>query len=430
MGRGKKQGSGHALPLARQSALAAPTVPRDEPSVVAAVVDSFKDEAIPLSDARVRLTPADVAKHLAASEAIRPMQSSFEKDKEAWKKSEREFTRKAAKELHELMQRFASSDEGWRAFLKIYARAPHYSMSNMLWAWAQLERKEVRPEGMVLSESGWRALGRTLKPGFKRSYQEGEDGQPSWDDTYAAEMMAPLVVRDKKKEDESPEPGAPKTKVIGFRVFDVYHEDATESKDGSELPKPSWYGSSGSEEDAAKLWQDVERLAEWQGLEIVMEERPRHDLNRPVLVSGQASYERSRKQLKVTKTDRLADQATAALGALMEHFGPQEAAKSDDESKARIVARESAKYAVASLYGLHSERQSFPFLAALAGEDRAVKRVSDDVHKRVSAVLNFLDPVLRMKARGEEEMQAKYGESRAKKRKTQKGRSRKSALAE
>jgi hypothetical protein len=441
MGRGKKRNTGRAAAISLSAPRAAAPA------------------AIALSDSSglVRhLTPADIGKRLAETSALRDLveTSVFERDRQKWKAREKSFTDNVAKQLQEMLKEFASSEDNWRQFIKIYARAPHYSMTNMWWAWAQLARKGVDSQGMVLSETGWKALGRLVKPEYKRSYKQGEDGRPAWDDNYAAEMTAPMVVSDRgtKADDEakSAKPQNPAEaakmpqgvtsprrggRVIGYKVFDVYHEAATESKDGSELPKASWYGATGSDEDAAKLWADIEKVCDWQDINLVVK-RPaaRTDPNLPQIQVASAAYDRATKTLTVYEADTVAAQSVAALSAICDHFGPESAAKDDNEVKSRVLARESAAFALASLYGLQSERQAFAFLADVAQDDRAIKRVSKDVHDRVSAVLAFLDPVMRLKVRGEADLKGKYEESRAakraKQRKAPKGaRHRKSALA-
>lgn len=383
-------------------------------------------EQITLSAGRGRkLSAADVAAKLASAGAVRPLNTAFEKDTEKWKLAEKAFVANASAELHKLVNEFAGSEESWRELLKIYARAPHYSITNLLYAWGALHRKGVRGEGMILSESGWKALGHEIKPEFKRVWRKlKEDGTPDWDDTYAAEMLAPIRVNKKAAEGAvtpSGDPERDRSIVIGWKTFDVYHEDAVQLKAGqAELPKPSWFEATGSDEDAAKLWADVEKLCEWQGLELTVDAPRAQDANRPGLPGAAlASYDRGKAQVRVHRSANLADQASAALGAVCEHFGPETPAKDDIELMRRVVARESAKFALASLYGLASEHQSFTYLSEIAADEKAVKQVTNDVHKRVSAVLAHLDPVLKMKARGETEMNAHYDEVRKAKRKTQ-----------
>jgi hypothetical protein len=382
---------------------------------------------VPLAAPAPRFSPLALAQQLEAAAATRPMVNSFQRNKEEWKKAEREFVNKAAAELHRALKEFAASDEGWREFLKIYSRAPHYSPSNMLWAWAQLARKGVDSEGMILSETGWKALGRKLKPGYRKNFKE------PWDETYAAEMLAPMIVPDKAGTEAARAQNADaksRTKVIGFRSFEVYHEDATEPTDPDspkELPKPSWYQATGSEEDAQKLWADVEELTDRAG--ITLDVRPRNlgDTNNPARDLSIADYDRDSKTLTVHAGSSTADKAAAAIGGLCDHYGPDTPAKDDNQVKERVLARESAKYALCSLYGLASDGQSFNFLSDVAGgEEKAIKRVSEDVHKRVSAILQQLDPVVTMKARGEAEIKSDF-ESRRSKRGTQRVRA--SALA-
>lgn len=398
--------------------------------------------SVPLSSVRGRLSPAEVAKRLAAEGAIRKTQTVFEKDREIWKKKEKEFVSNAAKRLQKLINQYAESDEGWRQLIQIYARAPHYSILNMLWAWAQLEHKGVRADGMIFSESAWKSLGRRVKPEYRRSWKP----EVAWNDKYIAGMLGPIIVRAKDKESENKaaektptlaqavggmnssklkngekgqfvQPTSPypnfSNRVIGFKIFDVYHEDATEPiGEEKDLPRPSWFMASGTPEAAEKLWQDVESIAAWQGLKLELTPSAPTGLS-------QAHYSRAGKIVKVSESSNLADQASAALGALIEHFEPKEPAKNDNEVKMRVVARESAKFALTSLYGLESDKQAFTFLADIAEDEKMLKHVLGDVHSRVVAITNHLDPVLQQKIRGQEDANKEY-QGRAKKRQGQK----------
>lgn len=429
MGRGKRKSGARAQ--------AAPGVPK----------------IVTLSDAttRTRFSPADVAKDLVAAGAIRDMRVSYNPDQVEYKRKEREFVKAASGKLHALMSEYASSDDGWRQLLQIYSHAPHYSITNILWARAQLAHKGVRADGLIFSKTAWKALGRRVKPEYLRQWKPGDDGKPTWDDLYIAGIMSPIFAHQKKgeKEKKAKTPSATPSlatavaqsggsvagqllsqpvdtqykhsnDLIGFRVADVYHEDATEVIEGeAELPRPSWFEATGSDEDAAKLWKDIEYLADLHDVEI---------RTAPATRSGiaQASYDRATNTITLTESDHIADRASAALGALVDHFGPNTPAKDDNEAKARIVARESAKYAIASLYGLASDKQSFTFLADIAQDDKLLKKATDDTHQRVISILNILDPMLKRQALGKKENKTKY-ESRANK---QKGQRRRSMLAD
>jgi hypothetical protein len=337
------------------------------------------------------------------------MRSSFEADRKKYIQREKEFTKKLAQELRREIKHLAASEDGWASLLRIYAKAPHYSPQNMLFARAQLRAKGAPEEGLIFSESAWKALGRRIKPEYRRSYKSDDDGNILWDDSLAAEMLAPMIVTKKLPGDGADEERETSV-MIGFRVFDVYHEDATEPyREGEgEIPRASWFEARGPAESAAALWADIERICEWQGVSLNVAP-PRRSIDRQVLDPlPKAHLDRAGKRLTVTSSDNLAEQAAAALGAVLDLFGPDGPPSNDEEAKARILARESAKYAIASLYGLETQRQSFAFLKDVGADDALLKKTLDDVHARVSRVLNHLDPVLRAKARGEEQMKARH----------------------
>jgi hypothetical protein len=395
--------------------------------------DGASSLALSSGERASRYSPEQIAERLAAAQALRQLRVGFNPDKQAYRDGERQFAERLSKQLQELLAEFASSHAGWGEMLRRYATSPTYAISNMISARAQLARKGVRPDGLILSPTQWKNLGRRVKPEFFRVYKRlAADGLPDFDDTYLCEMLAPnVVVRTEKVTlADGSEEERERRFVVGFRCFDAYHEDATEPLPGQpELPSPSWFQATGSEEDAAKLWEDVKRICEWQDIELELEDAPadrRHGQALPI--GAGADFDRERRRLRVRRAASMADQATSALGALLEAFGPAAPPADDEQAKARILARESAKYAISSLYGLASERQSFAFLSDVAADEKTLKAVVADVHELVKQVLDFLDPAMRMRARGEEERAEQFA-SRRRTRRRQGARARRSALA-
>src|SRR5690606_17717013 len=137
----------------------------------------------------------------------------------------------------------------WRAYLRGYAAMPKYSPLNVLWARSQLLYKGVEEDGLIMSESAWKKLGRRVKeqyarPEAKRDRAYGFDRDRKWDTTYAAEMTRPLgsrrferVVKDTNGDPVLDANGDPIKEVIygapkGYKSMIVYHEAATEAIDG------------------------------------------------------------------------------------------------------------------------------------------------------------------------------------------------------
>jgi hypothetical protein len=318
------------------------------------------------------------------------------------------FVRAALGDLLALSREAAGSDSGWRQLLRAYSHAPDYSIWNTLWARAQLARKGTDPGGVLLSASGWKALGREINPAFLAP-RRGEDRD--WDNRYAALMYQPFHAKGSgfpKKLAELDENGDPKTIWIkgepaGFGVFTAYHENATQGIDGEEapeLPRASWFEATGSETDARQLLDDIRGVCEYEGLTVkhgrLRDQDTLSSANNGLLrtTPDNAIYNRAAKTITVDENVPPAEQSVAALRALCEHFadprGNNEAA--DDYVKFNRAAAESAKFVVASLYGLDSEDQSFPHLTEFTADDKAIKRLNGNVHARVGRILDYLDP--------------------------------------
>lgn len=367
--------------------------------------------------------------------------SNFIADRKKWLEQEKEFIDGVQSDLAAAVRNFASSDESWRNYLKIYAQAPDYSALNNLWARLQLRHKGVDPRGIILSESQWAKLGRRVKaeyampsknprtPAGRRDKRFGYDSDRDWDDRYCVELLMPIgggrFEVELKDEDGNPildENGEPKKRVFyrsprGFKAFKAYHEAATEDIAGGEakpLPAAPWQGASGTEEDAEKLIEDLEqRVAGLMGVEI------RYDLdssrealfesNRDAIqarVQGPARLEEDGKVLRVDPNAPVVDRATAMLGGLCEAVPSDFAPRNDDEIKRRRAAVESAKYAIASLYGLDSGNETFPHLAEIAEHKDGLRKLDSEIHRRTTKILHLIDPRLRMKARAEGEQRA------------------------
>jgi len=362
----------------------------------------------------------------------RDLDPDFISDVSQWKEQEKKFTDEVIKELEVAISEMASSNEGWRKYLKIYAEAPTYSLMNRLLATAQLSRKGVDSKGYVLSESAWKALGRRVKSEFakpiaKRDRAFGYDRDRSWEQKYAVEMLQPLgfngFTRAKKDSNGNPvmdSNGQPKTEFIpvdpkGYKTFIGYHQDSTEALDGGDPPplggdeKPDWADAAaeGNEHGAGKLLAKVQTIC--RGEDVDCELRG--------LGTEQPGAIRDPATGKVTiNTDApITEQATVGL----RYYFQSKLIKDDNRDSEEVrrkqdAAAESAKYVIASLYGLDSDEQAFPHLADIAESAKGLNSLSSMIHRQVSGVMGYLDPVAR--ARSHEDK--KQRESRATRRKS------------
>jgi len=366
-------------------------------------------------------------------------QRGYNKDFDAWKKEEAAYIDSVISALEEATEEFAGSDDNWRRYLKIYSQNPTYTARNIIWADIQLAHKGVTTSGLVLSESAWRALGRRPKekyaqPISRRDKKYGYSSDREWDDRYAAEMMRPLGFRGFNRElkDTNGRPildadGNKVTEFVpieakGYKNFIAYHQDATEALDGGTappLPGTPWAEATGSDDDARDLLNALkDKVFEGEGYSM--------EFDTSLPADGEpASYRASDKTILVNPNASLPDQAT---GALRELFLAENAAHSKDDDDARKrnrAAAESAKFVIASLYGLDAEEQSFPHLAEIAEQKGGLKKLSSRIHDNVKTVLSYLDP----KARAQARQNTEYQESRAAKRKAAQGKKKPSAVS-
>jgi hypothetical protein len=380
---------------------------------------------------------------LSASATRSLSQRNYVADVETWKNQETEYIDGVIAELKRASADYASSDDSWRSYLQMYAQTPEYSALNNLWARAQLNRKGVATEGVLLSESAWAALGRRIKAEYCSPYGRAEGrrdrkyGYPherEWDDRYATEMMQPLgfhgFYRDETDGQGNPildAQGQPKRRFVpvrpkGYKAFVAYHEDATEALDGSTappLPEAPWHGATGSDEDATKLLRDLDQYARANNLTItkapVKTLRDRNGLAREALSS--AHYDAESRTITVDPDQPIAEQAVGTLRAICQAAAGEERLETPEDRQLARAADESAKYVIASLYGLNANDQTFPHLAAISEMDDGVSKLSSRIHTRVKGVLSLLDPKMRAKARIAEET----GQARAERRQTQRG---------
>jgi len=352
-----------------------------------------------------------------------------------------QFIREVMDDLHTLAAEAAASDHTWRAYLRAYAKAPSYSPVNTLLANIQLRHRfkkagiDSDPTALKLSASAWKALGRRVKEQYRAPEGKGEDPSREWDPTYSAYMTKPLGFRRFPKEvdvlDEDGNPtgekktiwvnGAPK----GYGTFRVYHIDATEGLDGGEappLPKAPWANATGSEQDARQLMSDIKRLCLDEGLivDIGSHKAPQPDW-RGVYTQVPEYARLDGNVIRVDADASPADQAVAALKCLCQHYGAKRARGTDEDQLFAQAADESAKFVIASLYGLESDEQTFPKLADIAEDPKKTARLCSEVHQRVSEIFNRLDPTARARALQDAEYRKQYTERRAAKRAAQRG---------
>lgn len=367
---------------------------------------------------------------------VRSLKREFDPDRENWKRREREFISGVVEDLERAARDFASSDEGWRQYLRLYAETPRYSALNNHWARGQLANKGAPSDGLILSETHWKALGRRVKaeyarPEARRDRRFGYERDREWDDRYAAEMMAPvgLIFAKRKVLDRDGNPvldenGEPKMETYSFwrngeanyKSFLVYHEDATEDINGGDpkpLPERPWAQATGSDEDAAQLLADLrDKVFEHRGISLEFQDLGTDD-NEPAarLVEG--------RRLVVDQARPKTEQAVAALGIACQQAGgpvrPGKGEELDDARKRARAAAESAKYVIASLYGLDSKEQAFPEVAEIA-ERGHLKALSGDIHRRVGDLMARLDPLTGLLEAAQKNSRAERAERRKRRR--------------
>jgi len=378
------------------------------------------------------------------SVSTRSLKREFEPDRNSWAEREREFMSKVVGELEQAALHFAATDEGWKAYLRFYAETPHYSAFNNLWARTQLRHNGVEPDGLLLSESQWRRLGRRVKaeyarPEARRDKRFGYDRNRDWDPRYAAEMMRPLgliTIKYKLKDaDGNPildENGEPKYELRRiwrdgqprYSSFLVYHEDATEDLDGGPakpLPSPPWADATGSEEDAERLLEDLRRrVLPGYGLKLELAGEGFEGQGRSARVEGS--------RVIVDASRPKAEQAVAVLGVACERAGgeirPGAGEDADDARKRARAAAESAKYVISSRYGLDSAEQTFTAVAEVARKEGGLRNLTTDIHRRVTTLMHALDPRMRLIAEGNEKARAEARARRAARRQAERDRRR------
>jgi hypothetical protein len=380
-----------------------------------------------------------------AQKVVRPIaKRDFVADYEAFQEQERQFIEGAREELEVGMREFARSGQ-WGAFLRFYTHSPEYSPMNSLWARSQLyykfkqliESGAATPEelgdpadGRFFSATAVKALGARVAERY--FYRPTSD---DFDDRFIVEMCKPLgfngfeevrpVLDAQGRPVIDPATGAPKTRkewirttAKGYGISRAYHTRALEDKDGKPfvLPTMPWENATGSDDDAARLIADLERVCAEEGLAITRTNASasasaltRAATGGDVLAAlpEHAHYDEGARVITVDGSQTQPEQAVALLRAVCEHIGYDRPAKDERERKIRRAASESAKYAIASLYGLATQDQTFPFIVELAEDEKAFSYLATDTHRRVKSVLGYLDPIMRAKARNEGERKAK-----------------------
>jgi hypothetical protein len=360
---------------------------------------------------------------------------TFVDDVEEFRAQEGAFLDGVRETLNEAMRDFVQSGQ-WGDFLRICAQSPDYSFGNNVWAWGQMRKRwedmeergdathdeaEAMLGGRFFSASAARAMGARVKSGFFYTPKDGFDGR------YLVEMLKPLgfegYYKDDAVLDSSGRPvmtssGEPKTKKVfvplrpkGFGVFHAYHQDAlemvekvTDPETGEKgevvrpfaVPDAPWKDATGSEEDAARLMTDLERICQEEGLSVGRSESLR--AFGTAEMPERSRLDRASRTITIDVHSGMPEQAVALLRALCEHVGHDDEPKDEDARRLRRAAEESAKYAVASLYGLESKDQTFPHLIEIADNEKELARVVSDTHRRMQRILSHLDPVMRAKA--------------------------------
>lgn len=339
---------------------------------------------------RRRVLDTDTLSRLAGSDGVRSLSSGFVASTERWREQEREFIRNAVQGLRDAVRTYAASDAGWRDFLSLYAASPYYSPTNTLFVRAQFRAKGVPDEARFYSPSAWRRLGRAVKPEYVRPRSARNLG--GWDDSCAAEILVPFLVPDPLDKAKANAEGRECRLVPrGYKTALVYHEQATEPADGTTPLVESEMIARGDLSAAEALWRDVELVCKSRGIKLEQSSAF------AARAGDSGRWEPLSRRIRVAAAADPAERSAAALRALCESL---ERAHPADEQGRRLsrAAAESAKYVVASLYGIESDQQTFPFLAELSGDEKLLKRLTDETHHRVSEILRVVSPEIRLKA--------------------------------
>jgi hypothetical protein len=363
--------------------------------------------------------------------ATRDLDAPFNKNKEQWKKNEKAYISGVMSELKKATQEYAQSEAGWKEFLQIYSQGPLYTPTNNLWARWQLQHKGMEnPQGMVMSESAWKALGRRVKEEYRKPSKKadaafGYDPDRQWDKSLIVEMTRPAAFGYPQKRDangqkmfdsqgkpiydKDPKKGFP----IGFSAFNAYHEDATESLDGSPA-KPlqetaKWEGIEGDQQAAEKLLDDIEKEICF-GNKINFVQQAVKDKGYGInQVSRQevAKYDKESNTIIVDPQAPKQEQAAAALREVFVALNSQQQSKGSVENKSKRdqTAIASAQYVISSLYGLNTDKQTFPYLKELSQENQDLKEVNSRTHALIGKVVPLLDDRVKTHLRASKEYQ-------------------------
>lgn len=255
-----------------------------------------------------------------------------------------------------------STPEQWKAYLEFGARFHNYSFNNLLWLWAQAEKRGMQPRRFA-GFSTWSEMKHPVKKGEK-----------------AFSVLAPSLVAMKPGE-KGYEPG--KKKVIGFRMvrrtFDV-----SQVEGGEDVPTASAAGY-----DVKTTTGDV-TPAMWLGIEKVSRAN-----GYPMIWDALTGVEGYTEKGRIVLAERFKYSAHGALVAfhemahsllhMAEDYG-YAAHRGIAETEAEAVA-----FVVASAYGINAEGSSAGYISGWAQGDPKViitagTRIMRTAHQIIEAI--------------------------------------------
>jgi hypothetical protein len=120
-----------------------------------------------------------------------------------------------------------------------------------------------------------------------------------------------------------------------------------------------------------------------------------------------AKYDKESNTIIVDPQAPKQEQAAAALREVFVALNSQQQSKGSVENKSKRdqTAIASAQYVISSLYGLNTDKQTFPYLKELSQENQDLKEVNSRTHALIGKVVPLLDDRVKTHLRASKEYQ-------------------------
>ena len=256
-----------------------------------------------------------------------------------------------------------STGDDWRALLDLSAKFHSYSASNLAWLMSQATRR-----GVELTRVG--GFGTWIKLG--RSVTKGEKGFM---------VLAPVVRKAERVEDDDDDVAATGTRLCGFKVAYVFDQSQTS---GEALPEPKALCSHLEGSGPEGTWDAVAELVRGAGF----------GLRRDSLTGGR-NGETNFTTRTVTVEANLSDaQRVKTLVHELAHIRCGHEAEVSGFAHRGVleVEAESVAYLVCKELGLASDSYSFGYVTSWArGDAEIVRKTADKVIRTAREILDALE---------------------------------------